>query len=77
MGRPAAWLKCEHYYGVVQGLRYPNLVKYGTLRVCVRCRARRFEFFETGEVRIDPPVPINFRRFRHRGAAYNMGDPEE
>ena len=58
-GKFARWKKCQHEWGVVQGLRYPNLKLYGSLRVCVRCRARWFEFFETGEARVDPPVEID------------------
>lgn len=55
-------------------MRCPDGTRYGTLRVCVRCRGRRVEL--SGEVRIDPPIPIDFHTFRHRGARYDMTDEE-
>lgn len=63
MGRQGKWKSCEHFWGPEHGLRYPNLVKYGTLAVCVRCRARRYTNFETGVTVINPPVPL--REFSH------------
>jgi len=63
MGAPGKWKKCEHDFPIAHPLRYPNRVKYGTLMVCIRCRARRMEI--EGKVSILPPIPRDFKPSPH------------
>lgn len=52
---------CEHWWGPAHSLRYPNGMKYGTLAVCVRCRSRKYVNTEEQTMRIDPPIPRDFK----------------
>lgn len=52
-----AWQRCQHCFPIFHTLHEPGGRRYGTLMVCIRCRARRYADDDTGDVLIYPPVP--------------------
>ena len=62
-GRPAPYRKCLHWWGVSAPLQYPDGTRYGTRRVCVRCRARCFVYGPNADrpagVEVLPPMPMD------------------
>lgn len=59
-GRMRWFDKCKHEFPIGHELRYPDGVKYGSLSVCIRCRARRVVDWDAWLTRIMPPVPRDF-----------------
>ncbi len=58
-GYAPKWKRCGHNFPMIQNLRYPYPSRkiYGTIEVCIKCRAKRFKDLEKGETVFYPPVP--------------------